>query len=582
MTSVSDDDLEEYLDPNGDPLPPPNLDEFDNSCATRTPDASVQRVIADPSVLIEFVTQTQEQPTTDIPQTSLAENDVLDTNERENENSIGNQSTNDDDDDNIVIMRKRTRSNSTLEHQTSSTPPMACQDSSTDSSVEREISHSIKRGRGRLKRHLRRPSPQSESSEFESSEDELEEVTVVLRRSKRIKGIPAEEEEEEEEHGEQEDENHDDSEVQEVEVTPQRQVRVCLSDSDESAPRSSQAAPAEIQADIASDKPSVTDWSNVRPTKRKRSSTDSYESPILRRRKRDRTRTPKNRTSIEISSDDEEVLRSRPRKQRRLRTRTPRGKTIGYELDGFVVSDNSEVDDSSSTAGAGDPDDDDNDDDVDDNDEESESGDEFTDIPDSIRRAMKRELGGKRIPFRNAFMCFICKWTGLPAIGNPSNGYRDGFIQPVANFSQNVLRGNYGVRMREPFCLSHTAGDQNRYVARLHATAERNKSAMASESESESQEQKQQGNGQIQIIISDDDDDDDDVYDDSSPPQSNPDHGRKENVELSVEKVVLSVDRREYKEAVMFGAEYDWDLEEYVAMPGTNLVPLKKWIVQEP
>ena len=46
---------------------------------------------------------------------------------------------------------------------------------------------------------------------------------------------------EEEECKKQEDENHDDSKVQEVEVTPQREVRLYLSDSDDSPPRLSQA-----------------------------------------------------------------------------------------------------------------------------------------------------------------------------------------------------------------------------------------------------------------------------------------------------------------------------------------------------
>ena len=48
----------------------------------------------------------------------------------------------------------------------------------------------------------------------------------------------------EEKEFEEEDENHDDSKVQEVEVTPQRQVRLYLGDSDGSETRLSQAPPA--------------------------------------------------------------------------------------------------------------------------------------------------------------------------------------------------------------------------------------------------------------------------------------------------------------------------------------------------
>ncbi len=485
---------------------------------------------------------------------------------------------------------------------------------SDEEQIEREIGENVGRGRGRLLSHLRRPS--SDSSEAESSEDGVEEVLVTrpsqqkddsddsiiiqsvrgpsltpekrtpLRRSRRINPVAIE----------LDDDDDDSDEVLEVDVTPKRRVG---QSSDDSVPRLSQTTRAEVEADMDSDSSGGNDWLNVRaragrtqhqsPTKRRQqrkpkrrrvsiiSDEEDDDSEILRPSKRRRTqsRSRKKKTSkrrvIEISSDDSEE-RYRPRKRQRRPRVQPR-KAVGYRRDGFVVSDASDVYDSPSSAEAGDPDDDD--DGYDNNDEgdvsESDEEEDFANVSSSMRKAMKKALKGKRLPFRGGLICAICRWTGAPALGTAANGYRDGFIQPLSNFSANVRRGNYGVRMQEPFCLSHTAGDQNEYVQRLALTAERNKSLYDSESRSEEEEEENNSNSVTEVIS-----------DDESPMNSNNTaRGSKENVELSAEKVLLNVPGAESNEAIMHGAEYDWNLSCYVAMPGTNLVPLKKWIIEE-
>lgn len=73
-------------------------------------------------------------------------------------------------------------------------------------------------------------------------------------------------------------------------------------------------------------------------------------------------------------------------------------------------------------------------------------------------------LEGNEAPFSDPIVCVICKASGNKALGTPANGWRDGYVQPKNNFSAAVLRGNYGKRMTEEFCLQHTSINQNQYI----------------------------------------------------------------------------------------------------------------------
>ena len=63
--------------------------------------------------------------------------------------------------------------------------------------------------------------------------------------------------------------------------------------------------------------------------------------------------------------------------------------------------------------------------------------------------------------------CACCRWRGKPKYGSSENGFRDGYCQPVDNFSRAVRRGDYGKYMTEPFCLEEHASQQTDYVNRV-------------------------------------------------------------------------------------------------------------------
>ena len=79
----------------------------------------------------------------------------------------------------------------------------------------------------------------------------------------------------------------------------------------------------------------------------------------------------------------------------------------------------------------------------------AESEDEYPDRP--------RELRGREL-----MTCACCRWRGKPRYGSSANGFRDGWCQPVDNFSRAVRRGDYGKYMTEPFCLEEHASQQTR------------------------------------------------------------------------------------------------------------------------
>lgn len=108
------------------------------------------------------------------------------------------------------------------------------------------------------------------------------------------------------------------------------------------------------------------------------------------------------------------------------------------------------------------------------------SGDSSVDSEDVRRKPITRlekeraadvfdALKGRKLPpqLQLPIVCVICRQFGRPALGTQGNGWRDGYIQPLLNFSGAVQKGNYGMRMTAPFCLAHTAGDQNKYVRQL-------------------------------------------------------------------------------------------------------------------
>ena len=84
----------------------------------------------------------------------------------------------------------------------------------------------------------------------------------------------------------------------------------------------------------------------------------------------------------------------------------------------------------------------------------AESEDEYPDRP--------RELRGREL-----MTCACCRWRGKPKYGTSANGFRDGYCQPVDNFSRAVRRGDYGKYMTEPFCLEEHASQQTEYVNRV-------------------------------------------------------------------------------------------------------------------
>ena len=84
----------------------------------------------------------------------------------------------------------------------------------------------------------------------------------------------------------------------------------------------------------------------------------------------------------------------------------------------------------------------------------AESEDEDPDRP--------RELRGREL-----MTCACCRWRGKPKYGTSANGFRDGYCQPVDNFSRAVRRGDYGKYMTEPFCLEEHASQQTEYVNRV-------------------------------------------------------------------------------------------------------------------
>ena len=73
-----------------------------------------------------------------------------------------------------------------------------------------------------------------------------------------------------------------------------------------------------------------------------------------------------------------------------------------------------------------------------------------------------RELRGREL-----MTCACCRWRGKPKYGTQINGFRDGWCQPVDNFSRAVRRGDYGKYMTEPFCLEEHASQQTEYVNRV-------------------------------------------------------------------------------------------------------------------
>ena len=90
------------------------------------------------------------------------------------------------------------------------------------------------------------------------------------------------------------------------------------------------------------------------------------------------------------------------------------------------------------------------------------------------KKDLKEALCGRKVPsnLQDPIICAICRFHELPRFGTSRHGFRDGWIQPANNFSENVRRGRYGVRMNEPFCLSHSIGHQLDYVEWLKVRLE--------------------------------------------------------------------------------------------------------------
>lgn len=132
-----------------------------------------------------------------------------------------------------------------------------------------------------------------------------------------------------------------------------------------------------------------------------------------------------------------------------------------YGEDGFVVNWSGDA------SGGGGSDDRENDEGAS---EECSSG-ELNALWRMRRDEVKKWIGGHRVQFREAMVCHICKRNGRRSLGTSANGWRDGYIQPAANFSKAVYNGSYGLRMTRAFCLQHTAGDQNRYIGRIRNAA---------------------------------------------------------------------------------------------------------------
>lgn len=387
----------------------------------------------------------------------------------------------------------------------------------------------------------------------------------------------------------------------------------------------------EEEEDVSDDGPNWLDYESPKKKKRKRRAvranydsddSDDEDRVLLSRRKRRNTRTRK-RAIISDADDEDDVRQRRKRKRAKVRRQNDDrslGKSgpYGYKKDGFVVSDNSDSESSASpTVSRDDPSDGGSDYSGPDG-EYSEESDDEDPLWASRNKQVKKALKGKRPPFPSAMVCAICKWAGLPALGTPGNGWRDGYVMPGSNFSNNVKKGMYGVRMRKPYCLQHTAGDQNSYIERLELTAEQNKAQYSSESSSDDDNDSIQMNTKSKrapLQISDDDDEDvslenhkkstrnsnsnnvtycdvvtnpqvlsihdvaaegEDSADADVVREMNP-----ENVQLSVEKTWLQSSSKDVQEITMHGGQWDWEREKYFIPPGKNIRPLRRFVVPE-
>ncbi len=96
------------------------------------------------------------------------------------------------------------------------------------------------------------------------------------------------------------------------------------------------------------------------------------------------------------------------------------------------------------------------------------------DLDDERAAQVKEEMRGVEVPrgLQDPIICYICRLQRVSRIGTPRYGWRDGYIQPANNFSVNVQKGIYGIRMKVPYCLMHTAGDQNKYIQQLESHVE--------------------------------------------------------------------------------------------------------------
>lgn len=89
----------------------------------------------------------------------------------------------------------------------------------------------------------------------------------------------------------------------------------------------------------------------------------------------------------------------------------------------------------------------------------------------SCQSRMYEALCGEPIPFQNPMICSRCEGKDnppVPPLGTAANGYRDGFVQPADNFSEVVLKGDFGMA-GVPICLGCRSKDQTNYIKKLQA-----------------------------------------------------------------------------------------------------------------
>lgn len=204
---------------------------------------------------------------------------------------------------------------------------------------------------------------------------------------------------------------------------------------------------------------------------------------------------------------------------------------------------------------------------------------------DKRRAEVRKALRGARAPFSAPIICCICQWDKSPVLGSMRHGWRNGYVQPASNFSAAVQRGDYGMRMTRPFCLGHTAGDQNGYVKRLESVARDNVRDIGPEAlVGNRQAPKRRSKKKLKTGA---DAEHSDGWRDGDEESSSDDgfivadkvtgKAKIQQVVCDVERTYLDVTLIDRNRVRALGAQYDSELRKHFVPVGVNIIPFEKW-----